>query len=236
MQSFGVSADEEQKLHDLALRWQLGGRRRLPDGCASIWEYMLQRLCYLNDLRRWKGPTWYLAPLALQHPERLAWVFAWGEGNNRTMAQSPRPVDHNDLSQEDLRCTWWPILVDTTFSHLADSPGGNCLPGVCPPQVDNKSQVWWWHISRLLSARGSPLPLPVYPQPEPHPQPPAAATGAHGASSSSSSGAAGSGAHGAHGAPLPGGSDDEAWAFDDGAVVIVETPGPLFEELLDSES
>ena len=234
MAALGVSEELERSTHDLALPRQLGGP--LPDGCANVWEYMLSRIRYLDTLRHWSGPTGWFAPLATRHPERLAWVFAWNEGSNRKMAQRPRPVDADARFQEDLQCTWWPILVDTTFSHSFHSPSRNGYPGVCPPQVDNKSQVWWWDRDRLFEARGSPRPAlpgvapPVVSEPEPQPQPPAAATGAHGASSSSSSGAADSGAHGARGAPLPGGSDNDAWKFDDDAE-FVETPGPTAVEL-----
>ena len=60
------------------------------------------------------------------------------------MAERPRPVhDPQALYQEDLRNMWWPVLVDTTSSHLLASPSGNGLPGICPSQIENRSQVWW---------------------------------------------------------------------------------------------
>ena len=231
MADIGVSASGERETHDLALRRQL--RRPLPLGCASVWEYILERLPYLDTMRHWRGPTQYFAPTALRHPERLAWAFAWNEGNNRGMAARARPVDPQAVRQEDLQCTWWPILVDTTWAHRAASPSGNGLPGWCPAQVDNGSQAWWWDVSRLYEARGSPLALPnVAPQPQPQPQPPqpaapAAAAGAHGASTH---GAAGSGAHGA-GAP---GVPNPDSFFDDAE--IVDTPGPTIWELSSRDS
>ena len=169
--SNGVSAQLERDTHDRAVRRQLG--RPLPFGCSTVWEWMLPRLSYLDTLKHWKGPTGYFAPTALRHPERLAWVFAWNEGSNKEMAVRARPFhDPQALYQEDLRCMWWPILVDTTWAHMHASPTGNALPGCCPPQVDNRSQVWWYDISRLYGARGSPLEHNVLqPQPQP-PEPP----------------------------------------------------------------
>ena len=125
--------------------------------------------------------------------------------------------EYQALLQEDEQCTWWPILVDTTYTHTAASPSGNGLPGWCPAQADNGSQAWWWDASRLFAACGSPRALPnVAPQPQPPPQPaaPAAAAGAHGA--------------GAPGVPNPDSFFDDA--------EIADTPGPTIWELSSSDS
>ena len=122
---------------------------------------MLPRLVCLDAYKHWKGPTGYFAPTALRHPERLTWAFAWNEGNNRGMAERPRPVhDPQALYQEDLQNMWWPVLVDTTSSHLLASPSGNGLPGICPPQIENGSQAWWCDVPGCSAPAAAPSRCP----------------------------------------------------------------------------
>ena len=172
----GISPERELLTHNLALPQQLGGP--LPPGYRTVWEWMLgmdhlgrPRLSYFDRKKHWRGATQYIGPTALRHPERLAWAFLWTEGNNKVMAGSPRPSDPQERYLEDLRCMWWPVLADTLSSHVPLSPTGNAVPGVCPPQVQNGSDAWWYDLSRVVSARGNPTALPVM-QPPPPPVPP----------------------------------------------------------------
>ena len=251
MSPHGVSEQLERDVHDRAARIQFGGRP-LPPGYSTVWEWMLPRLSYLEKLRHWRGPTQYFAPTALRHPERLAWVFAWNEGNNKQMAARPRPVhDPQALDQEDIVCTWWPILADTTFAHTVASPTGRCVPGCCPPQVENKSQLWWYDVSRLYGARGSPSQLPhLQPQPpvpqrqpqwqplsQPEPEPKrrsgrweyAAGSGAQSSSASSYSPRT-------QPPSSPRWYDRSATNEDDEEQGIVETPGPIIVEISSGDS
>ena len=129
--------------------------------------YMLSEAPFVNSLLHWHGATSFFAEDFNAHNCYLAWCYTWD--NNKGVAASPlMPADETDPQYQ-----WWPVLVGRTIYENRNNPRGpGVVAGYCPALVRQRSQAWWWNITRLRGARNPEL---AGCQPPPPPAAPPAA-------------------------------------------------------------